>query len=143
RKEKLMKTPCRRGISVAAAFVLLGGAYSSRGFAADHATSSSAAQVPADNTGRNVRDRDESALTADQQSNSESDVDITREIRRQIVTDKSLSTSAHNVKIVTVDGVVTLRGPVASSQERTAIAQTAKKVAGVSKVDNQLEVAKH
>lgn len=89
-----------------------------------------------------MRDRDESAVTADQQSNSQGDVDITREIRRQIVNDKSLSTSAHNVKIVTVDGVVTLRGPVVSAQEKTVVAETAKKVAGVSKIDNQLEIAK-
>ena len=137
-----MRNICRRCICISAAFVLLG-SYSSRGFAADHAASSSAAQVPADNTGKNVRDRDENALTADQQSNNEGDVDITREIRRQIVQDKSLSTSAHNVKIVTIDGVVTLRGPVASSQEKTVIAETAKKVTGVNKVDNRLEVAKH
>ena len=137
-----MRNICRRCICISAAFVLLG-SYSSRGFAADHAASSSAAQVPADNTGKNVRDRDENALTADQQSNSAGDVDITREIRRQIVEDKSLSTNAHNVKIVTVDGVVTLRGPVASSQEKAVIAETAKKVTGVNKVDNRLEVAKH
>jgi len=137
-----MRNICRRCICISAAFVLLG-SYSSRGFAADHAASSSAAQVPADNTGKNVRDRDENALTADQQSNNEGDVDITREIRRQIVQDKSLSTSAHNVKIVTIDGVVTLRGPVASSQEKAVIAETAKKVTGVNKVDNRLEVAKH
>jgi osmotically-inducible protein OsmY len=137
-----MRNAYRRGVCVTAAFVLLG-SYPPRGFAADHAASSSAAQVPADNTGKNVRDRDENALTADQQSNSEGDVDITREIRRQIVQDKSLSTNAHNVKIVTVDGVVTLRGPVASSQEKAVIAQTAKKVTGVNKVDNRLEVAKH
>jgi hyperosmotically inducible protein len=137
-----MRNVCRCCICISAAFVLLG-SYSSSGFAADHAASSSAAQVPADNTGKNVRDRDENALTADQQSNSAGDVDITREIRRQIVEDKSLSTNAHNVKIVTVDGVVTLRGPVASSQEKAVIAETAKKVTGVNKVDNRLEVAKH
>jgi osmotically-inducible protein OsmY len=126
---------------MAAAFVALG--FTSFSFAAEQARSASSAQVPADNTGKNVRDRADSALTADQQSNSQGDVDITREIRRQLVEDKSLSTSAHNVKIVTVDGVVTLRGPVVSSKERTVIGDTAKKVAGVSKVDNQLEVAKH
>jgi osmotically-inducible protein OsmY len=103
---------------------------------------SSAQQVPADNTGKNVRDRDESAKTADQQSNAEGDLSITQSIRRMIVDDKSLSTSAHNVKIVTVDGVVTLRGPVLSQEEKTSIAKKATNVAGVRKVENQLEIAK-
>jgi osmotically-inducible protein OsmY len=108
----------------------------------EHVANPSAEQVPADNTGRNVRDRDENAKTADQQSNSEGDLDITRNIRQMIVQDKSLSTSAHNVKIVTVDGVVTLRGPVVSQEEKSSIAKKATKVAGVRKVENQLEVAK-
>jgi osmotically-inducible protein OsmY len=111
-------------------------------FGVDSATKQDAAQVPPDNTGRNVRDRDENAKTADQQSNSKEDVEITRQIRRAVVEDKSLSTSAHNVKIVTVDRVVTLRGPVASTKEKAAIAAKAEKIAGVQKVENQLEVAK-
>jgi osmotically-inducible protein OsmY len=89
-----------------------------------------------------VRDRDESAKTADQQSNSEGDLSITQSIRRMIVDDKSLSTSAHNVKIVTVDGVVTLRGPVVSQEEKASIAKKATEVAGVRKVENRLEIAK-
>jgi hyperosmotically inducible protein len=85
-------------------------------FSADPPTKQAEAQqVPADDTGRNVRDRDENAKTADQQSNSKEDLEITRKIRRALVEDKSLSTSAHNVKIVTVDRVVTLRGPVVSA----------------------------
>jgi osmotically-inducible protein OsmY len=135
-----MMNTYRRCACLTAAFVALG--FTSLSFAGEHASSASSAQVPADNTGKNVRDRDDSALTADQQSNSKGDVDITREIRRQIVNDKALSTSAHNVKIVTVDGVVTLRGPVVSSKEKAVIGDTAKKVTGVSKVDNELEVAK-
>jgi hyperosmotically inducible protein len=136
-----MMNTYRRCACLAAAFVALG-SFSSLAYAAEHVGSPSDAQVPADNTGKNVRDRDDSAVTADQQSNSKGDVNITREIRRQIVKDKSLSTSAHNVKIVTVDGVVTLRGPVVSTKEKTVVAETAKKVAGVNKVDNQLEVAR-
>jgi hyperosmotically inducible periplasmic protein len=136
-----MTSRYRHCVRVAAALFALG-CLSSRGFAADHVASPSGAQYPADNTGKNVRDRGESAVTADQQSNSQGDMNITREIRRQIVNDKSLSTSAHNVKVVTVDGVVTLRGPVVSSKEKTVVAETAKKVAGVNKVDNQLEIAK-
>jgi hyperosmotically inducible periplasmic protein len=111
-------------------------------FAGDPATKQAETDVPADNTGRNVRDRNDNAKTADQQSNSKEDLEITRQIRRAIVQDKSLSTSAHNVKIVTVDRVVTLRGPVASTKEKASIAAKADKVAGVQKVDNQLEVAK-
>jgi osmotically-inducible protein OsmY len=109
---------------------------------AEPAPRSAAEQIPADNTGKNVRDRDESAKTADQQSNTEGDLRITQSIRRMVVDDKSLSTSAHNVKIVTVDGIVTLRGPVVSQEEKTSIAKKATKVAGVRKVENQLEIAK-
>jgi osmotically-inducible protein OsmY len=58
------------------------------------------------------------------------------------VADDSLSTTAHNVKIITVDGVVTLRGPVNNDQEKAKIADAAKKIAGVKQVDNQLEVVK-
>src|SRR5262245_36720308 len=89
--------------------------------AADPSAKQVEAQVPADATGRNVRDRDETAKTADQQSNSKDDLEITREIRRAVVEDKSLSTSAHNVKIVTVDGIVTLRGPVVSTKEKANV----------------------
>jgi hyperosmotically inducible protein len=81
-------------------------------------------------------------MTADKQSNSRDDLEITRRIRAAIVDDKSLSTSARNVKIVTVDRVVTLRGPVVSAEEKASVADKAKNVAGVSKVDNQLEIAK-
>jgi len=114
----------------------------SRVGAADNPTDpTNESQVPADNTGRNVRDRDDAAKTADQQSNSKQDVEITRAVRRAIVKDKSLSTSAHNVKIITTDGVVTLRGPVTSKEEKANVAAKTRKVAGVSKVENELEVA--
>jgi hyperosmotically inducible periplasmic protein len=110
--------------------------------AGDAATTAAEAQYPADDTGRNTRDSDGATLTADKQSNSKTDVEITREIRRAIVKDDSLSTDAHNVKIITSGGVVTLRGPVASSEEKMAVAKKAEKISGVSKVDNQLEIAK-
>jgi len=113
--------------------------YSSAG---DAATTAAEAQYPADDTGRNTRDSDGATLTADKQSNSKTDVEITREIRRAIVKDDALSTDAHNVKIITSGGVVTLRGPVASSEEKMAVAKKAEKISGVSKVDNQLEIAK-
>jgi len=60
-----------------------------------------------------------------------------------VVDDKSLSTTAHNIKIITVNGVVTLRGPVASAQEKTKIVEKAQKLAGAKQVENHLEVAAH
>lgn len=109
----------------------------------DRATTAADAQRPADNTGRNVRDRSGKTLTAQDQSNSKADVELTRRIRRAIVADDSLSTKAHNVKIITTKGGVTLRGPVASEEERASVAAKAKEVAGARKVDNQLEIARH
>ena len=70
------------------------------------------------------------------------DRDITAAIRRSVVADKALSFSAKNVKIITEGGKVTLRGPVKSDEEKTAIEAKAKSTAGVSAVDNQLEVKK-
>jgi len=99
------------------------------------------AQTAPDNTGKNVRDRDDKTLTPGDQSSNEADVELTRRIREAVVADDSLSTSAHNIKIITINGTVTLRGPVSSTEEKTKIAQTAQKLAGTNKVDNQLEVA--
>jgi hyperosmotically inducible periplasmic protein len=93
----------------------------------------------ADNTGRNVRDRGDRP-TAGTQSNARDDVELTRQIRRAITDDDSLSTNAHNVKIITVDGVVTLRGPVDSPTEKASVAAKAGSVPGVKRVDNQIEV---
>jgi hyperosmotically inducible periplasmic protein len=128
------------GTWIAAALMMMWmPSYSSAG---DAATTAAEAPYPADDTGRNSRDSDGATLTADRQSNSKADVEITRQIRRAIVKDDSLSTDAHNVKIITSGGVVTLRGPVASSEEKMAVAKKAEKINGVSKVDNQLEIAK-
>ena len=93
-----------------------------------------------DNSAVNVRDRAPDAMTAGQQSNAKSDVELTREIRRAVVKDDSLSTLAHNVKIVAANGSVILRGPVKTEQEKTTIASKAQAIAGPNKVDNQLEV---
>ncbi len=102
---------------------------------------SRAADYPADNSGKNVRDRQDNARTPGDQSNSKSDLAITQEVRKAVVGDKALSTNAHNVKIITKNGVVTLRGPVKSPEEKGTIAAKAKQVAGVKNVDNQLEIA--
>ena len=92
------------------------------------------------NTAVNVRDRAPDAMTAGEQSNAKGDVALTRKIRRAVVKDSSLSMLAHNVKIVTANGNVTLRGPVNSEAEKVAIASKAKAIAGAGNVDNQLEV---
>ena len=98
-----------------------------------------AAKEP-DNTGKNVRDRSDTTLTPGDQGNSESDREITRNIRRALTKSDTLSTTAKNVKIITVNGKVTLRGPVMSQEEQQAIATAAQGVAGVTALDNQLEI---
>jgi hyperosmotically inducible periplasmic protein len=79
-------------------------------------------------------------VTADQQSNAKSDRAITRKIRQALVADKSLSTEAHNVTIVTRNGAVTLRGTVKSEDEKQKVLSTAAQVVDASKIDNQLMV---
>ena len=111
-------------------------------WAGDRATTADEMRHAPDDTGRNARDANGDTLTSGDQGNSKNDVEITRRIRQSIVQDKSLSTNAHNVKIVTVGGVVTLRGPVASPEERASVAAKAQEIAGAGHVDNQLEVAK-
>ena len=93
-----------------------------------------------DNSGVNVRDREPEAMTAGQQSNSKGDVELTRKIRRAVVKDSSLSMMAHNVKIISANGSVILRGPVKTKEEKAAVANKAQAIAGADKVDNQLEV---
>jgi hyperosmotically inducible periplasmic protein len=96
--------------------------------------------TPPDNTKTNKNDQ--GGLTAEQQKENSSDRDITRRIRQAIQKDKSLSTYAHNVKIITQSGVVTLKGPVRSDDEKSAIARKAAEVVGESNVKNQLTVAR-
>ena len=94
----------------------------------------------ADDTGRNVRDRDNQTLTPMDQSNDADDLKVTREIRKALVADDALSTTAKNIKIITVHGKVVLRGPVATMKEKTKIAKTAQQFTK-QLVENQLEVA--
>lgn len=105
--------------------------------AADKPTSTPAA---ADNTAKNERDRSGDSKTSGDQSNSPEDVKVTAAIRRAVVADGSLSMTAKNVKIITANGVVTLRGPVNTAAEKTKIAKLAKANAGKAKIENQLEV---
>ena len=97
--------------------------------------------TPADNTDKNDRDRDPAALTPGDQGENEADRTITQKIRQAVVANDTLSMNAKNVKIITNDGTVTLRGPVKSEKEKSDIEAKAKQVAGVKRVDNQLEVA--
>ena len=95
-------------------------------------------QTAPDNTKNN---KDQTSPTADQQKMNPSDRAITQKIRKAVVEDKSLSTYAHNIKIITQDGKVTLRGPVRSDDEKSNLQAKAGAVAGEANVANQLEIA--
>lgn len=94
----------------------------------------------ADNTARNQADSDAATQTPLDQGENPKDLEISATIRKAIVADDSLSSNAHNVKIITSGGMVTLRGPVKSEQEKATIESKAKEVAGPSHVQTFLEV---
>lgn len=98
-------------------------------------------QTPADNTKVNTRDRAKGAVTADQQKENSTDRALTQKIRQALMDDKALSTYAHNVKVVTQDGNVTLKGPVRSAAEKQTVEAKALEIAGAGRVDNQMSVA--
>jgi hyperosmotically inducible protein len=102
--------------------------------------SSAIGGVPADNTKTNRDYSSNTAVTADAQKEDTMDRTITQNIRKSVVADKSLSTYAHNVKIVTVNGTVTLNGVVRSDQEKTSVAEKAASVVGQARVVNDLKV---
>jgi osmotically-inducible protein OsmY len=129
-------------LMVAAGALALPIAYTQPAFAADERDHDKAA-VDADNTGRNARDAEGNTLTPMDQGESEADRTITQQIRKAVVDHDSLSTNAKNVKIITQNGVVTLRGPVKSPEEKAAIASVAQKTGGVKRVDNQIEIERN
>jgi hyperosmotically inducible protein len=102
------------------------------------------AQEPAgaapDNTTMNQRDKNANEPTADRQKDNRSDREITQQIRKAITNDKSLSTYAHNVKVITQNGQVTLKGPVRSDEEKRAVEAKATEIAGESKVTSELDI---
>jgi hyperosmotically inducible protein len=100
------------------------------------------AQTPADNTKVNERDRAKGAVTADQQKDNTGDRDVTRKIRQSLIRDKTLSSYAHNVKVIAQDGQVTLKGPVRSDDERRIVEAKATEVAGVGHVTNEMSIAR-
>ncbi len=100
-----------------------------------------APQTPAtDNTQINQRDRNPNEPTADKQQNNRSDRDITQQIRKSITSDKTFSEYARNIKVITQNGQVTLKGPVRSDDEKSAIEIKAKAIAGDANVTNDLTV---
>ena len=92
-----------------------------------------------DNTAVNQRDREATTTTPIDQNENQADIDVTANIRKRVV-DTNLSVNAQNVKIITQDGKVTLRGPVNSDDEKKQVEEIAHSVAGADKVDSQLEV---
>ena len=99
-------------------------------------------QQPPDNTKTNQRDRNPNEPTADQQKENGSDRALAQQVRRALVKDKSLSTYAHNIKVIAQNGVVTLKGPVHSDQEKQAIeAKAAEAAGGPEKIKSEIDVA--
>src|SRR6201982_3261147 len=93
-----------------------------------------------DNTAVNERDRSGETKTSGDQANSSADLKITQAIRQALMKDRELSTTAKNIKVITANGQVTLRGPVKTAQEKAKIDQLVKSAAGGGKIDNQLDV---
>jgi len=94
-----------------------------------------------DNSAVNKRDQDLKAVLPTDQGNNQKDIDLTADIRKRILQNKEMSTKAQNVKVVTIGGKVTLRGPVASDAEKKTIEDIAKDAAGAENVTNELEIA--
>jgi hypothetical protein len=95
---------------------------------------------PVDNSAQNVRDRDSRALTPFKQGNSKEDIQTTTGIRKEILASTGFSVNARNVKIITRNGKVVLRGPVNSMEEKRRVGEIAARLARSENVDNQLEV---
>lgn len=93
-----------------------------------------------DDTSINKRDRHAESLTPMDQPNNADDIRVAAAVRKALVADASLSTSARNVKLVAAKGTVTLRGPVKTEEEKTRVEAIAKGVAGVTSVQNQLDI---
>ena len=93
-----------------------------------------------DNTAINERDRSRETQTSGDQSNSSADLKITQAIRQALMKDNDLSTTAKNIKIITDNGQVTLRGPVKNAQEKAKIDQLARSAAGGAKINDRLDV---
>ena len=130
----------RKAVLLFSISLLVLGGYAGTASPAERSLSPPTNMVP-DNTDVNTRDRrGETSTTSDDQAERAVDRTLTQRIRQAIVADESLSTTAKNVKVMMINGVVTLRGPVHSLQEKGSIAATAQHIAGTNNVDNQLEI---
>lgn len=129
--------PSLAAVGLVSALAATSGALAQQSAPTDQPVTSS---QDADNTRTNRRDRDHRSMVPTKQSNASSDVKLVAHVRKAIVGDDSLSVEAHNVKVIANDGVVTLRGPVASAQEKARVQQLASGVRGVNRVDNRLDV---
>ena len=127
-------------ILVLASAALIGGAVCTVSAAPSDYLPSSDQSAP-DNSAQNGRDRNGDSMTPMDQSNKPEDIDLTRRVRQAVEADSSLSTDAKNVKIITVDGVVWLRGPVKSAQEKAEIARAAHHIAGARNVHDEMQIA--
>ena len=136
-----VSTNTKQLLTLLAASILCAGARTALSQATTMAPPTDRGSLPADNSKSNKVDPSNSTATADTQKNGASDVRITQEIRKSLMADKSLSTYAHNVKVVTVNGRVTLNGVVRSELERTTIEAKAVSVVGQSSVVNDLKVS--
>jgi hypothetical protein len=115
-------------------------AYSSQVYSSYRVEPYFSAKADADNTARNVRDRQDTQITPLDQGSSKADVETTRRIRKEILDREGLSLNARNVKVITVNGRVTMRGPVNSAEEKRVLAEIANRIVQRENVDNQLEV---
>jgi len=97
--------------------------------------------VKADNTKMNKEAKSDAAATADKQKMNAADRELAQKVRKAIVDDKTLSTYAHNVKVIARDGMVTLKGPVRSDEEKSQVEAKATEAAGAGKVTNELTIA--
>ena len=98
--------------------------------------------VDADNSEMNSKDRNKSGVTAQQQSNSKKDIEITQRIRKELLEDGNLSTYAKNIKVVTRKGKVVLKGPVNSLEEKNVAQEIATNAVGAQNVRNEITITK-
>ena len=130
---------CGPGLVSAMAILLCSTVYAADTESPAHSAEVSDAKA-ADNTARNADDRDMDNLTPLDQSHDAKDVDITRAIRKALMDDDRLGTNAKNVKVITLDGSVTLRGVVASAGEKARVLAIANEAGGLQRVQDELEV---
>jgi len=143
--EGIMKTKhlTVRPKAVLLALLCLAFAASSHGLRADDAsaTATNSTSAKPNNSGINARDRHDATLTPENQKNDKSDLEITKRVRRSLVNKTNeLSTAAKNIKVITVNGKVTLRGPVNTEEGKAKVNRLAKEAAGDANVEDQLEV---